>query len=315
MTLALGDGLPVRVAVVLWLVVMGLVLLPLLAVVVPPLHDYPFHLARADAIATLLGQVGHGTFYRLGSFALANEAMDVVTAGLTAMLAPVQAGRVFLGLVQVLLLGGTAALHFALHRRLSVWPLVAGFFLYNGIFLYGFTNYLFGVAVMLWAVAVWVGLARCGWAVRLGFGTVAAVVLVFCHLTAFGLFAVMLAGLALRDAMGRRQGGFWAQLLLPGVPVVIRARGVRGDLAHGGGGAAAICLSRLVGVEAVDGVAAVAGQRPRAGLVDTGAASGDGRLAVGGAAAGAGAGDANSAAVAGSHFCGDAACAVWFAVR
>jgi len=85
----------------LWLPVAVLVLLPLLAVTIPPLHDYPFHLARAEAIAALLGQVDHGTPYRLGSFLLPNEAMDVVTLGLTAILAPIQAGRVFLGLVQV----------------------------------------------------------------------------------------------------------------------------------------------------------------------------------------------------------------------
>jgi len=208
----------------LWLPAAALVLLPLLMVTVPPLHDYPFHLARAEAIAALFGQVGHGTTYRLGSFALPNEAMDVVTLGLTAVLSPLQAGRVFLGLVQVLLLSGTAALHYALHRRLSPWPLVAAFFLYNWIFLYGFTNYLFGVAMMLWAAAGWMVLARADWWVRLAFGTLAAVVVLLCHLVAFGLFAVVLAGLALHDALALRRGGLGAvaaRLLLPGVPVII----------------------------------------------------------------------------------------------
>ena len=224
MTLAKFAAEPSRIARALWLPAAMLVLLPLLAVTVPPLHDYPFHLARAEAIAALLGQVAHGTTYRLGSFALPNEAMDVVTLGLTAVLSPLQAGRVFLGLVQVLLLGGTAALHFALHRRLSPWPLVASFFLYNWIFLYGFTNYLFGVAVTLWAVAGWVALARANWWLRLAFGTLAAVVVLFCHLMALGLFAVVLAGLSLHDALERRRGSMAdaaARLLLPGVPVLI----------------------------------------------------------------------------------------------
>ena len=217
-------GAPSRIARALWLPVAGLVLLPLLVVTVPPLHDYPFHLARADAIAALFGQVAHGTAYHLGSFALPNVAMDVVTMALTTVLAPMQAGRVFLGLVQVLLLGGVVALHAALHRRLSPWPLVAAFFLYNWIFLFGFTNYLAGVAVMLWAAAGWVALARAGWLVRLGFATVAAVALLFCHLVSLGLFAVVLAGLAIDAALGRHRGGHraWlARLLLPGLPIAV----------------------------------------------------------------------------------------------
>ena len=213
--------MPVRIARALWLPVAGLVLLPLLVVTVPPLHDYPFHLARAEAIAALLGQVQHGTAYRLGSFALPNVAMDVVTMTLTSMLSPLQAGRVFLGLVQLLLLSGTAALHYALHRRLSPWPLVAGFFLYNWIFLYGFTNYLFGVGAVLWAVAAWVAMANAGWGRRLAVGIVAAAVLLFCHLVAFGLFSVVVGGLALHDALTQRRSGMAARLFLPAVPVVV----------------------------------------------------------------------------------------------
>ncbi|MCC6717873.1 MAG: hypothetical protein IT555_08315 [Acetobacteraceae bacterium] len=199
-------------------------MLPLLAVAIPPLHDYPFHLARAEAIAALFDQVNHATIYRLGSILLPNEAMDAVMLALTAVMTPLLAGRVFLGLVQGLLLGGTVALHYALHRRVSPWPLLAGFFLYNWIFTYGFTNYLFGVAVMLWAVAGWVALAGAGWALRLALGTVAAVVLLFCHLMAFGLFAVVLGGLALHDAMAARRGGardMAMRLLLPAVPVAV----------------------------------------------------------------------------------------------
>jgi hypothetical protein len=213
-----------RLAVFLLPVVLTLGVLPLLAVAIPPLHDYPFHLARADAVASLLGQVGHGTVYRLGSFLLPNEAMDVVTMGLTAAMPPMLAGRVFLGLVQVLLLGGVVALHWALHRRLSPWPLVGGFLLYNWIFLYGFTNYLFGVAAMLWGVAAWVALARAPAAVRMALGAATGVVVMFSHLVAFGLYAVVLGGLALHDALEEPRGG-WGRvlghLLVPAVPLAV----------------------------------------------------------------------------------------------
>jgi len=197
-------------------------LVPLFAVTIPPLHDYPFHLARADAIADLMGQAGQVTHYQLGSFLLPNVGMDVVTLGLTAFLPPILAGRVFLGLVQLIILSGTVALHRALHGRYSVWPLLAAFFLYNWIFLYGFTNYLFGVGMMLWGAAAWLAAGHANAMARVLAGTVLAVAILFCHLVAFGLFAELLGGLALAEALVR-----WREtrrlalgtLLLPVIPV------------------------------------------------------------------------------------------------
>ncbi len=217
---ALMRRLPTLLAVPVAL----LLLVPLLLVAVPPLHDYPFHLARADAIAALLGQVDHATVYRLGNFALPNVAMDVVTMALTSVLPPSLAARVFLGLVLLLTVGGVAALHRVLHGRASPWPLLAAFLAINWIFLFGFTNYLFGVAAMLWSVAAWLALARAGWAVRLTVGSLLAVALLFCHLAAFGVFAVVLGGLALTDAWARRRAGWRMpldRLLLPAVPLAV----------------------------------------------------------------------------------------------
>ncbi len=198
------------------------VLLPLFVVTIPPLHDYPFHLARADAIAVLMGQTGGVTHYQLGSFLLPNVGMDVVTLGLTAFMPPVLAGRVFLGLVLLTLLSGTVALHRVLHGRFSPWPLLAAFFLYNWMFLYGFTNYLIGVGLMLWSVAAWLAVGRVNVFAKLLTGTVMAVATLFCHLVAFGLFAVIIGGLALSETITR-----WREtrrldlgvLLLPAIPV------------------------------------------------------------------------------------------------
>ncbi len=68
------------------------------------------------------------------------------------------AGKVFIALTFALLAGGTMALHAALHRRWSPWPLLAVFFLYNSVFLWGFLNYLFGLGLALFACALWVRL-------------------------------------------------------------------------------------------------------------------------------------------------------------
>ena len=161
-----SDDAGRRVTFALSPIVFVIVLLPLFATTIPPLHDYPFHLARMDAIAALTGEVHHPTHYQLGSFLLPNVAMDVAALGLTALLPPLLAGRVFLGIVLLTMLSGTMALHRVIHGRFSPWPLLAAFLMYNWIFLFGFINYLFGVGVMLWSLAVWLRMARSGVAAR-----------------------------------------------------------------------------------------------------------------------------------------------------
>jgi len=184
------------------LLVLAVVLVPLFVTAIPPLHDYPFHLARADILASLSTSVFLRAHYEQGSFLLPNVGMDVVMLPLTRLLPVLVAGRVLLGLILVIMLTGTVALHAALHRRLSMWPLLAAFFLYNWIFLFGFLNYLLGVGLMLWATAGWVVLRdrAIGW--RLVWATVTALVLVFCHLVTLGLFGIVIAGMELQRAAG-----------------------------------------------------------------------------------------------------------------
>ena len=200
------------------------VLAPLVMTTVPPLHDYPFHLARADILASLPASAFLRAHYEQGSFLLPNVGMDVVMVPLTRLLRILVAGRVMLGLTLISMLTGTIALHAALHRRLSAWPLVSGFFMYNWIFLYGFLNYLLGVGLMLWATAGWVMLREreVGW--RLAWATVMAIALVFCHLAAFGLFAIVIAATELQRAAGALRTSRWAMLrglALSGLPFAI----------------------------------------------------------------------------------------------
>jgi hypothetical protein len=174
------------------------VLIPILICTVPPIHDYPFHLARADILASLNSSTFLRAHYTVSTFLLPNVGMDVVMIPLTRTLPILIAGRVFLGIVLLVMLTGTVALHASLHRRLSVWPLLAGFFLYNWIFMYGFLNYLLGVGLMLWATAGWIALQNraVGW--RLAWATVMALILLACHLEALGLFAVVVGGMELQ---------------------------------------------------------------------------------------------------------------------
>jgi hypothetical protein len=179
--------------------------LPLLAVTYPPLHDYPFHLARIQILAHFRDWPVLQEFYRIGSFVLPNVAMDVVLSALAQLLPVAVAGRVFIAMIFALLVSGTIALHRTVHGRWSLWPLVSAVFLYNWILLFGFVNYLFGLGLMLWGVVLWIRIAPQPVSMRLAVGTIVAVILFFAHLAALGVYAVLVAGFELQRAFGERQ--------------------------------------------------------------------------------------------------------------
>lgn len=133
----------------LFVLVLAIATLPLWFADVPPLNDYPFHIARIYILQHLDDTPFLGEVYERRSFLLPNMGMDLVVLGLSAVLPLEIAGRVFVGLTLALILGGTVWLHYALTRRLEPWPLVAALFLHNWIFLFGFLNFLFGVGIML----------------------------------------------------------------------------------------------------------------------------------------------------------------------
>lgn len=176
-------------------------LLPLLLVQNPPLHDYMFHIARIHILAHWQASPDLQAHYVVGSFLLPNIAFDVIAVLLAHVMPLELAGRVFIGLTLALQLSGCMALHRVLHGRYGLWPLVAGLFLYNWIFLFGFLNYLFGVGLLLWAAAVWIGLAAgSGTGAKLLWGTALSLALFFSHLIAFGLFALIVAGYEIQRA-------------------------------------------------------------------------------------------------------------------
>ena len=188
-------------APVLGAIALLLALLPLTLVTIPPLADYPFHTARIVILQHWHDWPGLQTFYELRSFLLPNVAMDAILLAAVQVLPIDVAGRAFVALTMAAMLSGTVALHWSLHRRFSPWPLVAALFLHNWIFVFGFFNYLFGLGLMLWGLAIWIGLAeRPPWQ-RLVVGSLVAIVIYFAHLVAFGLYAIMLGAYELQRAL------------------------------------------------------------------------------------------------------------------
>jgi hypothetical protein len=179
------------------LALLGLSLLPLLLVEVPPLDDYVNHLARMHVIAKGGDDPFLARFYEVEWRVIPNLAMDIIVPWLARLVGIFAAGKLFVAAYVALIAGGVFAVHYAVHRRPSPAPLLAFFFVYNQVHFFGVANYLFGVGVALWGLAAWIAL-RDGPALRRGAVSLLFVLALFAaHLFALGLYGLALLAVEL----------------------------------------------------------------------------------------------------------------------
>ena len=134
----------------------ALLLLPLLITDVPPILDYPNHLARLVLLHAGPDDPVLGRFFEPAWSILPNLASDVIVPPLLGLLPPHVAGRVMLGGILLLNLAGVVALHRALFGRRSYWPLASVLMAYNSTFLLGFLNWQIGSGLAMLAAAGWI---------------------------------------------------------------------------------------------------------------------------------------------------------------
>jgi hypothetical protein len=168
-----------------------LVALPLLCVKVPPTADYVNHLARNYIIAFGADDPLLSTFYTIQWKLVPNLAMDLIVPPLAHLVGIFAAGKLFILGYMALIFTGPQAIHRALFRRFSLGPLIAALFIYNGANRDGVVNYLLGVGVSLWSVAVWIALRRAAPTLARFAASVAFILVLFiCHLGAVGLYGL-----------------------------------------------------------------------------------------------------------------------------
>jgi hypothetical protein len=176
-----------------WFVVLlALSCVPLVLTALPPLLDYPNHLARMHLLPSLPPGSALARYVAVRWAPLPNLGMDGVVPFLALVMPLEWAGKLFIALTFLLLAGGTAALHRVLFGRWSSWTLLAFLLLYTRLLLWGFMGYLFGCGLALVAFAAWIGLRERHWLSRVALGGVFAVAIYLAHLLAFGLYAVMI---------------------------------------------------------------------------------------------------------------------------
>jgi hypothetical protein len=167
-------------------------LAPLLIADVPPVLDYPNHLARFVLLAAGPDDPVLGPLFVPHWAIIPDLAADLIGPQLLRLLPVHIAGRCVLGGILLLNLVGVVALHRALFQRRSFWPLASCLVAYNSGFLLGFLNWQIGSGLAMLFAAAWLI-----WRERRPVATVAAaaaasVVLFFCHLMGLMFFLVLI---------------------------------------------------------------------------------------------------------------------------
>ena len=188
--------------------------LPVMSVSLPPLFDYPNHLARMDLLARLPGSEALQRYYELRWRVIPNLGMDLVVPWLARVLPLPWAGKAFVLASLALVAAGAALVQRAAAGRWSVWPLFAFLFLYSRVLLWGFLNYLFGVGLALVAFAVWIALSERSPRARLAVSAALALALFFAHLMACVIYGLLVAAYEL--------GALWQSRPWPWRPAVAR---------------------------------------------------------------------------------------------
>ncbi len=182
-----------------WLIALAYVLLtaaavyPVLSVSIPPLVDYPGHLARLHVLTAVHDVPLLAERYAVDWNILPNLAMDAMVYGLAGWL-PVEASlRLFVALAMVLIVAGSLAIHRALFGRIGLMPAAVFLLLYNHVLVFGFINYLFGAGLYLLIFAAWIGARHWSAWRRVLLFSLASVGLFFAHLFAFGMYGLSVA--------------------------------------------------------------------------------------------------------------------------
>ena len=186
-----------------------LAVLAVLPVVAAPhllLLDAPAHEARLMVLRDLLITGRGSPFYDLDTFFLPNVAFDLIGLGLTFFVSPELAGRIFFASTLLLTASGVTMLNRVATGRWSLVPLASVLLLYNLVSVLGFFSYSFGLALVPWALASRLKLEARAPAAGVMAGMLLSVSLLFCHVFAFGIYAIMSAGFTLTALHQRRIG-------------------------------------------------------------------------------------------------------------
>ena len=182
-----------------------LLCLPVLSVTYVPLVDYANHLARISILYQYANVPAYqATYYRVLE-PIPNLAIDLIVSLLLPFFEITTAGKIFLVLTILLFVTGCHQLGKVIHGRPTWLVLPCVFFFYNSMLLYGFVNYMFGIALFCITVAFRLKL-RGRWTKK-GFLvlTLLSLLAFFAHLSAYAFLGVTFVVVTAWDYFSRKE--------------------------------------------------------------------------------------------------------------
>jgi len=174
-------------------VLIVLLVVPFWQTKIPPVVDYPNHLAGDYILAHLAHSAWLSRIYQPHWAVIPDLASDLILLPLLSVLPTFIAGKLVLFMSLLAPLMGALLYNYALFGRLSFWPLASTIVAFNFAFLLGLANFLFGLGAAFVVAAIWIV-----WHDRHPGRNAAALVIgslvvFFCHITAMFFLAVLLA--------------------------------------------------------------------------------------------------------------------------
>jgi hypothetical protein len=177
-------------------------LAPVIVTPVPPLTDYPNHLARCYLLAFGQSDAVLSQMFSAHWQIIPNIAVDLVLPAMMRVFPPLMAGRVMLAFCLLLPTSGAVALSYAYFRRRSFWQLAAGFAAFNALFLMGFMNFELAIGFAMWGAAAWIYNREKAPVATVTSAVVIGVVVFFFHLFGFCFYALLLGSYELSILVG-----------------------------------------------------------------------------------------------------------------
>ena len=228
-----------QLALLLYTILSAAVLYPLFIVEIPPLVDYPSHIARIHILSSIASDTALQANYAVTWRALPNLAMDIILPPLTALMSVYTAGKIFVGLAILIPVAGVAALRKVLHGQVGIAPALAFLPAYNLCLTWGFLNFLFATGLCILAFAGWVASRHWRPVPRAASFALIALGLYFSHIFAFGAYALSVGGYTLHQLINQRSDfpKAWASTLsVAGTQFLLPAAFILLTLLSGSGG-------------------------------------------------------------------------------
>lgn len=178
----------------LYCVLFWIAIYPVWSVNMPPLVDLPNNLARVHILSAWENTPALQENYDVNWAIRPNLAIDLLVTPLARIMSIYDAGRIFVSLTLLSILGGTLALRKVVVGRIGLWPVLTFLVLYNHALYWGFLNYLLTAGLSMLAFAGWIAMRdRPAW-VRFAVFSSVAFLLFLGHIIALFVYGLTIVG-------------------------------------------------------------------------------------------------------------------------